>query len=259
MTNRPAYHQSQIQMALKCLKQYNFRYVKGVKKRPSAALTIGTSVDYGNNMNLVQKITSKNDLPLSDVMDATSTKFDELAKDTSFDGECDASKSKDFAMKLIRAHQEKLAPKIQPIAVQKYFKLIHKDWEYDLAGTIDYIEINGVVVDLKTSKDYYALNCISRAIQPAMYDLAYQAIFKKKSASFRYDVLIKPTKLLPARVQQVSDRVTEDDRSWLLSTIENVHRALEAGIETPAPEGAWWCSQKWCAYYDECKGKRGRI
>jgi hypothetical protein len=51
-----------------------------------------------------------------------------------------------------------------------------------------------------------------------MYDFAYEALRGKPAKQFRFDVLIKPTKLKPPRAQQVAGQVTPADRQWLFET-----------------------------------------
>lgn len=251
---RPKYHQSEIGTFLKCAKQWEFRYVLGISTPPKAALTVGSAVDAAVTRNLIEKIKTGQDLPSGDVLDAYSTAFDSRSKETEWD-DGDEGKQKDMGAKLVAIHHEKLAPGIQPASVQEEF-VIETDAGYDLGGTIDFTEKNGVIGDTKTSKGAYAEDAISKAYQPALYDFAYEALHQKPSEGFRYDVLIKPTKTIPARTQQVSGKVTPVDREWLFDTINNVHKAIQAGVATPAPDGAWWCSKDWCGYWSQCKGKK---
>lgn len=249
----PIYHQSHINMFLKCGLQYEFRYIQGLVLPPKSALTVGNAVDTGVTVNLVQKVSSKTDLPLNDVLDACSSDFDKRAVTTVWDGE-DPGKYKDVSVKLAQAHHEHIAPKIQPAKVQEKFT-IETDAGYGLGGIIDLVEESGIVADTKTSKNKYDADAIHRAIQPAVYDFAYEALRGKKSPGFRYDVLVKPTKTKPAEAQQVEGRVTQADRNFLFETTNTMHKALKAGVFLPAAEGSWWCSKDWCGYWGMCKGK----
>lgn len=250
---KPEYHQSELQTFLKCGKQWEFRYLFGIKIPPKAALTVGSSVDAGVTTNLVQKVKTEKDLPLNDVLDAFSTDFDIRAKETEWDDD-DPGQQKDVGAQLLKVHHEKIAPMINPASVQERF-VIETDAGYNLGGSIDLTEKDGTVADTKTSRTRYQEDAISRAFQPAMYDFAYEAIKGKKAKGFRYDVLVKPTKTKPADFQQIGAVVTDSDREWLFGAIENVDKAIKAGVALPAPEGAWWCSKDWCGYWSMCKGK----
>ena len=240
-------------MYLKCPKSWRFRYVDGVVTPPKAALTVGNAVDSAVTNNLIQKLRTGVDLSQADVIDVYSTDFDVRAKETAW-GDDDAGKQKDMGVKLITAHHEQLAPKIDPATVQEKFRL-ETDMGYDLGGTIDLTEKDGTVADTKTSKNAYAEDAISRALQPALYDFAFKALYGQPAKAFRYDVLIKPTVRNPVRVQQITAKVTPADTEWLFDTINNVHKAITAGVDSPAPDGAWWCGKDWCGFWSMCKGK----
>jgi hypothetical protein len=251
---RPKYHQSQIQAFLKCGKLYDYRYNQGIKSPPRAALTVGSSVDIATSANLTEKIKTKADKSLEEVLDIYSTAFDSRAQETTW-GEDDPGQQKDLGAKLVSLHHTAVAPTLQPETVQEEFHL-STDAGYDLGGTFDVTDVNGLVRDTKTAKSAYDPDAISRALQPAMYDFAYESLRGRPAAGFQYDVLVKPTKTRPPVYQAVRAVVSPADRAWLFGTITNVHKAIQAGVALPAPEGAWWCSQDWCGYWSMCKGKK---
>jgi len=252
---RPRYHQSEIQTFLKCGKMWEFRYVYGLKTPPKAAPTVGSAVDRAVSKNFIEKMLTGQDMPAEAVLDHYSSEFDRMKKDVEW-GDDDPGQQKDVGAQLVKVHHEKIAPAVQPATVQEEF-VIETDAGYDLGGTIDLTEKSGVIVDTKTAKTAYGEDAIAGAIQPALYDFAYEALHKKPSEGFRYDVLVKTTKTLPARTQQIQVKVTPDDRLWLFQNISQVHKAISAGVALPAPEGAWWCSKDWCGYWSRCKGKKG--
>jgi CRISPR/Cas system-associated exonuclease Cas4 (RecB family) len=247
------YHQSEIGTYLKCGKQWEFRYVQGIKTPPRAALTVGSSVDAAVTHNLIQKVQSGKDISTEAILDAYSGDFDIRAKDTEW-REDDQGKQKDIGAQLVKLHHEQVAPGILPATVQEKFTL-ETDAGFDLGGTIDLTEKSGIVVDTKTAKTAYDEDAISRALQPALYDFAYESLHGKPAEGFRFDVLVKPTAKKPPSVQRVQAKVTPADREWLFDTIGNVHKAIEAGVAMPAADGSWWCSKDWCGYWSICKGK----
>jgi CRISPR/Cas system-associated exonuclease Cas4 (RecB family) len=251
--SRPRYHQSEIQTFLKCGKQWEFRYLLGLKTPPRAALTVGRAVDRAVTANLIEKMKTGTDLSTEAVVDAYSSEFESQKSETEW-GTDDAGKQKDMGVQLVKAHHEKIAPAIQPATVQEEF-IVETDAGYDIGGTMDLVEKSGVVVDTKTSKSAYDEDAIS-GIQPVLYDWAYEAINGKPAEGFRFDVLIKPTKTLPARTQQVAGKPTQENREFHFEAINQMHKAIQAGVTLPAPEGAWWCSKDWCGFWDRCKGKK---
>jgi CRISPR/Cas system-associated exonuclease Cas4 (RecB family) len=254
MSVRRKYHQSELQTYLKCGKQWEFRHVLGLRTPPKAALTIGSSVDRAVTHNLIEKIRTGADIPMAEALDAYSTDFETRKSETEW-GEDDAGTMKDVGAQLVTLHHKEAAPTIHPATVQEEF-VIETDAGYDLGGTIDFTETTGVIGDTKTAKLKYADDAIFRAVQPTLYDFAYEALHKTPSTGFRFDVLVKPTKTLPARFQRVEGKVTQDDRLWLFNTISQVHKSIEAGVAMPAADGAWWCSEGWCGFWSQCKGKK---
>ncbi len=251
-------HQSEVQTFLTCGKQWEFRYVLGIKTPPKAYFTVGRSVDSAINHNLIQKIESGTDLAEADVLDACATEFDKEALTTEW-GEDKPGEEKDSAIACIKAHLQNIAPLIQPETIQEKF-VLETSAGFNLGGTIDIVEKSGKVRDSKTAKSKYDEDAIFRAIQPSLYDFAYEALRGKPSTGFAYDVMIKPkqlkTKYVPAETQIVEGKVTPQDRQWLFETVHQVDKAIQAGIALPAPEKSWVCSEKWCGYWHMCKGKK---
>jgi hypothetical protein len=253
---RPKYHQSALEMYLKCGMSYEFRFILGIICPPTAALTVGSSVDHAVTANLIEKVSTAKDMPLEQVLDAYSGAFDLRATETEWDEDEDPGKQKDMGAQLVRLHHEKLAPTIAPATVQEEF-VIETDAGYDLGGTIDLTEHDDTIADTKTSKTKYADDAASRELQPALYDFAFEALKKRKAKQWRYDVLVKPTKTKPPEAQQICAQITADDRAWLFRTVDQVHRGIQAGIALPAAKGAWWCSKGWCGYSRVCPKFQG--
>lgn len=252
--SKPIYHQSEINMYLKCGKQWEFRYAMGLKLKPKAALTLGTSVDAAVTANLQSKIERDELLPTEQVVQTFVDEFNKLEADTDW-ADDDIGKQKDSGVNMVKVHCEKAAPHIKPVAVQVPFvvQVPKKDW--NLGGTMDVVEFNSIR-DTKTSKSAYELDKISKNYQAAIYDYAYEMMKGQKPKSFTFDVLIKPTAKKPADYQQLTAPVTKADRDWTFETVEQVHRSIEAGIAKPAADSSWWCSKNWCGYWDQCKGRK---
>lgn len=254
MSEPRLYSPSQISMYLKCGKQWRFRYIDGLILPPGAALTVGKSVDHAVSKNLAQKVASKEDLKLGDVLDHFSTEFDKEAVVTDWTGE-DKGEQKDVGAQLVAVHHSQVAPTIVPEAVQEMF-VIDTDAGYSLRGVIDTVEANGTISDTKTSSRAYDEGAVSRNLQSAAYTWAYKTLRQKDPKGFRFDVLKKPTKRTAASYQKVEGQVQDADIEWLFQNINEAHKAISAGIEMPAPDGAWWCSKDWCGYWHLCKGRK---
>lgn len=250
MSKLPEYHQSAINMFLKCPRQYMFRYMMNLRLPPKSALTMGKAFDAAVTVNFSQKIVSKTDLPVSDVADAFVTAFNKDAPQTVWD-EDDPGKLKDQGVAMAKVFHEKAAPKIQPVTVQESFRL-ETDAGYALGGTFDIVQEGHVVRDQKTSKAEYSPDAVSQEIQPAVYSFAYEAKHGVRP-DFAYDVI---TKHKEPRYQEVVGRVSETQTEQLFEAIGLMHSQIERGEFQYAPPGAWWCSKTWCGWWHLCKGKK---
>jgi hypothetical protein len=252
---QPQYHQSELHAFIKCGKLWEFRYLRGIRVPPRAALTLGSAVDHAVSHNLRQKIESGQDLPREEVLASFSDDFESRAGETDWREDETPDKQKDVGVKLLELHHQEVAPRIKPESVQETLT-VETDAGYSLGGTIDIIEKDGSIVDTKTSRVAYDAEAPKRALQPALYDYLFESAHKEPSPEFRYDVLIKPTARNPARLQQVRRTLEKGDREWLFETVARVHQAIQAGVALPAPEGSWYCSRQWCGYWDRCKGRK---
>lgn len=246
----PEYHQSAINMFLKCPRSYMYRYILGLRVAPKSALTLGISFGDAVDVNLKQKIESKTDLPVADVLDAFSTTFDAKSVGTDWDGE-DPGKQKDLGAKMTKVFHEKAAPNIKPVTVQEQFRL-ETDAGYALGGTFDTVEEGHVLRDQKTSKAEYSPEAVTNEVQPALYSFAYEAKHGVKP-EFAFDVV---TKHKEPRYQEVKGKTTETQTQQLFEAVNIMHSQIKRGEFQYAPSGAWWCSKDWCGYWSQCKGKK---
>lgn len=252
---RPQYRQSSIDTFLRCGKKYEFQHIRGIRMPTPSYFTVGHAVDAGANANFAQKIESKTDLPVADVLDVVATEFDKEAKETDWT-DVDPGEEKDTAIACATVLHEQVAPKIQPATVQEKFDLQLDD--YTLTGTMDLTTQDDWVRDTKTSSKKSAYG-VHGQLQPAMYDLAFEALRGRRANGFGFDIAIKKNSVksgVSAEIQTIEGRVTNEDRTFLLSAISSVHKAIQAGVFLPASPKAWWCSAGQCEFWFMCKGKK---
>lgn len=218
---------------------------------PNAALTLGKAVDRAVTANLMQKLTTKKDLPEQQVLDVFSEDFDKATPETVWDGES-PGEQKDLGIKILKVFHNDISPKIKPKTVQDAFR-IETDMGYALGGTLDFTDESEFIRDVKTSAKKYNENAVSDSIQATMYDFAYETKYGKKAAGFAFDVV---TKTKEPKYQFVAGHVSKAQRERLFQTIKIMHSQINRGEFQYAAEGAWWCSKDWCGYWSLCKGKR---
>ena len=122
-----------------------------------------------------------------------------------------------------------------------------------LAGTLDYIDSRGIW-DWKTAnRDYKQWEYQRWGVQPTAY--AHGAVksgWLTYPVRFNFAVMKKLKTKFGAEVVATQRHGTEVN--WLR---EMVHRALRSsGSEAwDMRDEGWWCSAKWCPFWDTCKGK----
>jgi len=120
-------------------------------------------------------------------------------------------------------------------------------------GYIDIVTADGVPGDFKTSSKRWSQNDAEGEIQPLFYLAAlHQAGLPSPGNKFRHYVVTK-TKEPTATVIEHSHGW--DEIFWLYGLIREVWRGIEAQV-FPTNPNAWLCSQKWCGYWSECRGRR---
>lgn len=189
---RPRYLSiTQLKMYLRCPLQYFFRYVCGIKTPPTGGLTLGRTVHETLKQNYRRKMKTHSDLPLPDVTDIFSHHWEREVKETVFsDGE-NPGKLKDQGVQLLGAYYQKIAPKVQPIEVEKEFLIDTGRTQLPLKGYIDLIDDERRIIDHKTSKRSLQKEVVDRDIQLSAYAMAYRALYGKEEKAVRLDVMIR--------------------------------------------------------------------
>lgn len=247
----PEYHQSAINLFLKCPRQYMYRYEMNIQTPPKSALIVGRANDDSFSHNMEQKIESKVDLKTSDVLDVYNDSFEKNSPGTNW-GDDDIGKIKDKGYLMAKVVHEKCSPTIQPTKVQSKFRIV-LDEGFAVGGTLDIEDADDYVRDLKTSKTNYQDDAIMKNLQPIMYDFAFEQQRGKKAKGFIYDVI---TKHKEPRYQKMVGTISSHQRGWMWEIIRTMHSQVKAGNFQYASENGWWCSEGWCGYWHLCKGKK---
>jgi len=137
-------------------------------------------------------------------------------------------------------------PRREPVEVELVFE---KDLGFcKFYGTLDRIDIDGKVKDLKTISPFaasfgdFSERSIELDIQPTAYALGMSG-----AISFEFELLLKDPKN-PKVIIRGTER-TEDDINWYLQLLEGDVRMIKAGLFPPRPN--WSCGE-WCAYRKLC-------
>jgi CRISPR/Cas system-associated exonuclease Cas4 (RecB family) len=259
MVKKPQLHISALNMLNRCGAQFEFRYIKNIKRPPGVAMVVGTAVDTSVNANLNSKKDTQKLLPLAEVRQAARDALDrEWEGGISFDADEAAQgqgivkgEAVDKAIKLASLHSTDVAPKIEPSHVQWGWTIELKGFPMDLAGTVDVRESKTItsIRDTKTSGKSPSSNVADVSDQLTAYAMAVKVIDGKAPELLALDYLIA-NKTPVAKT--FTSRRDDDDFNVLLRRVENASRVIDSGAFTPMPQTDPMCSQKYCGYYDLC-------
>lgn len=241
---------TQIGMFQRCPMQYEFRYVKGIKKAPNSGLILGISVHKGVELNYNEKYKSKRPAKIQDVLDAYTTEFEATKKGADFEGK-NPGQVKDTGVQMSRVHYDRLAPAVQPIEKPEYgFEVAVPGVKRKLVGYIDVIakvlSIPLAVLDNKTTRRRFNQFEVDLSGQLTTYVYAVRSLFKKRAVA-GFDVVAETKKEVTGQ-----RFITQRDEAQLKrfeGTAQKIERAINAGVFYPT-DNPMTCS--WCGYNDVC-------
>lgn len=233
---------SQILMFLKCPKQYEFRYIDGIKSPPKGSMTRGSAFHHATGKNYEQKIESMQDLRVNDVEDIFSTEWERLKPDTEFLPDEKPEKLKDDGVRMIDMYHGTVANIIQPIAVERKIEVEVNG--QSLVGYID-LETKDCLHETKTSGKTPSEVMPAHLLQMAVYSL------DTKAKKFQADYVIPLTK--EVKIQSFTKSLEDLPVARLHKYIAAFSDALIRGSFPPTDPGNWACSEKWCGYWNRCE------
>lgn len=260
MTDKSLYlSPSRISMWQRCPKQYYFRYILGEKQAPGIAAILGTAGHAGIEHNYRHKMETGSGAPVPEVIDAYSDAFDKGCSDIrgdfggfSDEGEFDEGALKDVGAHLVELHTNKIAPLVDPVAVEDKF-WTEMGGSHMLHGVVDVEDKDGTIIDNKFVGKTPGQADVDKSIQLTAYAYSRKDSSDTELVNVRIDAMVKTR--VPKLVHIASARHAND-----FEVFEDIFRGVEALIDAghfpPNPTG-WHCSQRFCGYWDKCMGKKG--
>lgn len=256
---KPHISKSQLEMFLKCPEQYRRRYIEGEKRPPSIHAHRGSGFHGGVEVNYRQKIETHEDLPTKEIVEAAAEVFDNRVKmeGTAFSKEEISvgikkviGEHKDMTVRLATFWADNVAASYQPTMIEETIRVEMPQASRDLFAIIDIAAEGDLVIDMKTAAKSKPKDAADQSTQ-----LTINAVcFKAKTGRFPEKVIldtIVDSKSGTKRQLLKSERDVDDIRA-LSNKLNVVMASIETGLFPPAPEGSWWCSEKWCGYWGDC-------
>jgi len=283
MSDRPEVHQSHLGMFHRCQRQFQFRYGKtygigadNIIIPPGVAALIGTATHASIDENLKHKIANDGvpllpDEALDVARDAANARWAAgevlLTEEEAANQAVTKGNLIDVSVLCAAAHYDKVAPTLNPLAVEEEFTVLLPKESFDLGGRLDIREKN-VLRDTKTASSWPAADYANN-LQNAHYSLGMKVNLKRYPSYMYNDVLVKPrwskakqewgavgVRTVKVRFQKVMvDRLLERIR-LMMETVESIREGkIRAAYANP---DHWVCTRKYCGYHKMCPGYTGR-
>lgn len=244
--------------------KYLFKYIEGMPDPASPSLIVGSGTHRTAAANLSNVIENdcllETDLIPDIAADAVKNEWEkqEIKLIDEIDIEAGPEKTRgravDDAVSLSMLHHTDLAPGFDPEHVEREFRIHLPSHDYDLVGGID-VQESGNLRDLKTAGKSPAKDAAERNLQLTIYAMAAVALDSKLPNMVALDFLVK---LKTPKAVIVESTRQESDFHAVIKRVELATKIISSGVFYPATDGAWWCSEKYCNYYDHCPfGRRG--
>jgi CRISPR/Cas system-associated exonuclease Cas4 (RecB family) len=244
----PHLSHSQLSMLLRCPRQWEYRYCLGLRIPTAHMLALGSSFHRALEVNFVQKVDTRVDLPTQEVLDAFSDDWERrLQREEVVFGDEKPGQVKDVGIGLVAAYQETTAPTVQPCMVERPFEIALAQG-YTLKGQLDLLT-EDLILDHKTSAKAWNQGRADEELQPTAYLLACQELGLPHT-EFEYHVAVKTKE---PRVEKIRTRRSQAEIDWYLRVTRDAIRLMNTGIFLPAPPGSWVCSENMCGYRHLCK------
>ena len=250
---------SQISAYQSCSMVYYWRYVRGMKSDPAAAMTFGTSIHAALEHNFSQKVLSHKDVPISMALDVFRDEWKKNSQISIFDADKNESPEgfMEQGLAMIEKYMQEMAPNIQPKFVELRFTLKIDGLDREVMGYIDLVDDAEVIIDHKTSKMTPNNMMLAKNNQLVLYKMAFRKKYGREPGGLRYDYLIKKTRrdgsLQGIEIIPIPIHKTAGNEASLARTYIQIEKAMALSQFTQIPSH-FGCAQAGCGYWNVCMG-----
>lgn len=230
-------------MNLKCGRQYEFRYVEGIKVPPAGAMVEGICHHDWLREHNEKRMLKGEDLQEKTAVEIFGDSWSDRSKDVEDLTSTDKKKIVTRATLLIRRFLTSKERLTTPVSAESKIELMFGGVPF--IGYIDY-ETEDEVGDYKVTKRPKTRRDVLNSIQLAVYTKA-----KKR----RRGALISFNKEKPG-VSRVEAPFTPRMQAWAEQVVAGSARMIKSGNFPLADPSQWWCSETWCGYWDRCRGAK---
>lgn len=254
---------TQIDMYLRCPYQFYRRYILGQKSPPAVAMVEGTTHHKVCEKNNLNKIKTGKDLPSGELEEYFADTWSDQQKEVE-DWEKDRP---DAILKrgrgLIRTYSRDFAPLLRPRNAERTTAV-----PVGPLKVLCVIDVDGfiippskaapgrtdipVICDYKTVSKARSQGEVDSSLQLSMCAYAHRIDTGEKKLNVGLCSLVKTTGLVK---WTPSTSKLEGRIRWFRRIALSVANSISLGNFPLTSPSEWWCSERFCGYYKDCRGK----
>ena len=253
---------TQVTMHIRCGLQYYKRYVEKKKRPPGIALVEGSSHHASLEYNNKYKIKQHEDRKVKQLVSRFEDEFDTRNKEVEDWGEDTVDTVIKRGRVLLPKYLKRFAPFFQPSYVERRFTLLLQAVPFvcilDAAGQLRLPTMGSrstAVVDYKVVKRTQSAATLDSDIVMSAYGWGAEEKLGLKSPIVGFCNL-KKTKT--PQIEWKPGIITPGRLRWFRRLVLDRAKSISAGNFPLAKPDEWYCSKKFCGFWDECRGKTER-
>lgn len=247
---------SSLNTMLRCGLQWDFAYVKRIRRPPGLKMALGIAAHAAIEVDLTQKMESGLNLPKEEVVETFRDAFTKEAEDAEETAKETRGSMLDSGVAIVDFWYDEQGVKTVPVAVEVHGQFTINGVPYD--WTADLIDHNVWAQERirdhkfvsrtpEQSDDRYLINMVGYAIGRRR-----QTGIVEGERVLEHYVRLKTPKYVPI----VLETVTDEEIREFAEIVGGAYDAIQAGTFLPNGLQSGACS--WCGYRDLCPAYRGR-
>lgn len=246
---------SSIGTFLDCQRKFYYAQVLGIKSPPGIAATAGTAYHAGLEKNFKQKVETHEDIHVDDCLEEVNRSFNEGIKETKINERFDDPETeRGRVLGLCELFHKTKAPKIQPAVVEGYMETNLANG-VGLTGHVDLIDVNGRIIDHKTSKMKIDISKkVGYQLQAVSYYLLSIAAGYEVDTGTEFLVAVK-TK--DPKIQKAGYRISKYDINYYMTIVSSIKLMVESEQFFVPNRTSFLCSRRFCGYANRCEEECG--
>lgn len=246
---------SQARMWLKCQEQWRQKYILRLKGKYSVRMALGIGVHAGiAQINAYRQCGDNPDwdqvfsvqrVALEDQFSSREYMFDDMRSPD------EVERRGQKILRLVAGPLDKVTG--LPMLIEHSIgEGIVFDNGVKLSGYVDLVDVNGSIYDFKIGARPKTQADVDQDLQLSLYAYALNGRIEQPVKVSLVSVNSKD-----GDVHSVESYRTQHDAALAYQTLNNVAKQIDHAVENnvfvPNVEGGWWCSSKFCEYYNQCE------